>query len=183
MTKSIITRCKHCGREYAYHLSGLGLHSQFDDRDYCLSCRIKIGDILATIPKKYVSKYKEVPIDEKLRYIFKKLYEKEENDGEILGGRIRVCVPLDYDYIELYIHDGKTYALCTNDGNTNSHLFLLSEFDIQKNDFTGKAWITNLPDSYRKASPMCRRVENFKVDECKLSPPIGDLGYKDLVNN
>lgn len=53
----------------------------------------------------------------------------------------------------------------------------------QKDEFTDKAWLNDSTDSYKKAIPIDRKHENFNVDECKLSPPIGKVFYREFIIN
>ena len=181
--KSITKRCKHCRCEYTYYLSGLYSRIPLNDKDYCPSCKKVMIKALGSISKKYESKYKEIPIDEELLPIFKGLKDEKESHQGVISASTIVCEPLIYDNVELYNHNGNSYALCKNNNENVNHLFLLSEFDIQKNEFTGKAWLNDMPDSYKKGSPLCRRIESFKVDECGLPPPNGEVFYRDLIDN
>lgn len=181
--KSVIKRCKHCQCEYTYYLSGFYCRIPLNDKDYCPSCKKLMIKALGGIPKKYKSEYKEIPIDEELLSIFKKLKDEKENKQGVINCSTIVCEPLVYDNVELYSHNGKSYALCKNNDEINFHLFLLSELDIQKNEFTNKAWLNDSPDSYKKGSPLCRRLGNLNANEYKLPPPIGKLFYTDLTNN
>lgn len=53
----------------------------------------------------------------------------------------------------------------------------------QKDEFTGKAWLNDSTDSYKKTIPIDRKYENFNVDDCKLPPPIGKVFYREFIIN
>lgn len=179
--KTIIQRCKHCKSSYTYQISGDGCLDKYNDNDYCPKCKKRIVDTLNEIPQKYEGVYREIPFDKELFSIFQEIKEIEErNDG--FFSNLRVGVPLDYNIIELYNYNNNSYALCKNKYNDGWHLLLLSEFDLELKEFTGRNWHDGSRCGYRKGMPMCRTVENFKVESINIPPPCGSLFYQDLIN-
>lgn len=179
--KTYITRCKHCGMEYTFQASGEGCFDNYNDRDYCPTCKKAIVDALNKEPKKFVGRYKEIPLDNNLLSTFKEIKEEDEkNRGFFIG--FRECVPIDFDIIELYCYEYKSYALCKNKDEKEWHLLLKSEFDVEKNEFTDNPWKCGIRREYRKASPMCRTIESFKVEPINLPPPSGTVLSNMLMN-
>lgn len=179
--KTYKTRCKHCGREYTFQASGEGCLDNYNDKDYCPTCKKAIVDALSKVPKKFVGIYKEIPLDNNLLPIFKEIKEEDEKDRGFFI-RMRECVPIDFDIIELYCYEYKSYALCKNKEEKEWHLLMKCEFDEVKKEFTDKPWKCGKRREYRKVSPMCRTVANFEVKTINMPPPSGTVLSNMLMN-
>lgn len=68
----------------------------------------------------------------------------KKKSGIMWPGVILITTPelsvLDYDNIELYEYQSKSYALCHNDNCDDLHLFVLQEYNLINNEFTKKYW-------------------------------------------
>lgn len=178
-------RCTHCGSEYSYQISGYGCQYEVNDEDYCPDCKKVILNALSNVPKKFTNKWKEIPYDEKLVQGFNSLKKDEEERDTVLFS-VLIGVNLDFDCIELYYYGHKRYALCKNKEDKDWKIFLESEFDLYKNDFTGKVWTDarlRNSDTYRKGCNFLRALENVPAHECKesgISKPLGGVHWQDF---
>lgn len=179
--KTIVQRCKHCKQSYTYQISGNGCLDKYNDKDYCLNCKKSIVDALNETPQRYEGIYKEIPFDEELFSTFQEIKESKERNDNFFSN-LKVTVPLDYDIIELYNYNNNSYALCRYKDDEKCHLLLLSEFDLEREEFTVKNWNDGTRCRYRKGMPMCRTFENFKVEPINVPPPNGNLYYQDFIN-
>lgn len=66
-------RCKHCGDEYSFQLSGNGDYT-YNDEHYCHDCKKTMLDALENIPKKFIYGWKEIPfhITERMKEVKEK---------------------------------------------------------------------------------------------------------------
>ena len=72
---------------------------------------------------------------------------------------------LDYDNIELYEYQSKSYALCHNDNCDDLHLFVLQEYDLINNEFTKKYWNNRYGYKYESYTVGGNKI-SVKIDRC-----------------
>ena len=91
------------------------------------------------------------------------LYESLKNDYNV-----EIIDILDYDNIELYEYQSKSYALCHNDNCDDLHLFVLQEYDLINNEFTKKYWNNKYGDKYESYTLGCNWIRSFnkKIGKC-----------------
>ena len=92
--------------------------------------------------KRYMEIYNKSLIGELLKV--KESVISKKKSGIMWPGVILITTPelsvLDYDNIELYEYQSKSYALCHNDNCDDLHLFVLQEYNLINNEFTKKYW-------------------------------------------
>lgn len=167
-------RCRHCGSEYEYQASGCGCRSPNNDKDYCPECMKIILEVLNKQPVKFTKRYMEIDnkslIDELLKV--KESVISKKKSGIMWPGVILITTPelsvLDYDNIELYEYQSKSYALCHNNNCDDLHLFVLQEYDLINNEFTKKYWNNKYGDKYESYALGSNWIRSFnkKIGKC-----------------
>lgn len=172
----VIKRCKHCGQEYSYQMSGEGCHDKYNNKDYCPTCYEVMMTALEKVPIKYHPQYVEVKQNETIINDLHKL--KEDYEKEIYSDTFRCqAIKCVMHHGDEYVYKGKNYLY--EDGK----LYLLSECNAN-NETTGKPWReygdTNnyyIPtNGYRPPSD----DEIKEMKECQMPPPLGKLLFNDL---
>lgn len=177
-----ILRCKHCHKEYTYCTYGNGPEygTEFGcSMDYCAECQSAINNALKNIPSKFESRFFEIkqngllPVFEKIR--------KKEKEKNAWPNFCSLDNYTNYDNTEIYIHNKRKFLVGWDDKTPeNKHIFISMEYDLQKNDFTGKPWHYNADDSYTKFRNPIRCLQRQSIKLQPLAPPIGELFFHDF---
>lgn len=174
-----LNRCKHCGKEYEYYVSGVC--SEYNNDTYCNDCYKTMMDSLRKIPRKYAPRYnvltdnlKNVITYEKLEAL-KKEFINEHSDAKF---PITIkCFPKCYSsktenspykkYCEEYIYNGMDVIACFDDLKEENKLIKVkSEYDIENKKFTGKLWsVCDRTNRYipLSTSPILTELKNLNI--------------------
>jgi hypothetical protein len=161
--------------------------------DYCGECQTAIDNALGKIKVKFEPKFVEIKPTFGLPELLAGI--KAEHNRKVEGSDTPwptiVCLNLpdcDYDNVEEYTHNGKTFRIAWDDFKENDrHYFVQMEYDIAKKDVTQKTWdAKSYKDSYRcgKSSKhffkkMCEATnEIFGTHPMEL--PKGNLFFLDF---
>ena len=182
-------RCKHCHKTYTYCTHG---NDDGCSMDYCSECQTAIDEALGKIKVKFEPKFVEIKPTFGLPELLNGIKANEERKPEnySLNFPSIVCLNLpdcEYDNIEEYTHEGKTYRIAWDDDHEDDlHYFIQMEYDIEKGAVTRNVWkAEDYKDSYRKGKSakyfmkrMCQAVsEIVSPHQCEL--PTGKLFYLD----
>jgi len=177
-----ILRCKHCQKEYTYCTYGNGPEWGTEEgcsQDYCAECQKAINKALEVIP----IKFKPIPVEINEPELFAILDKIKEEDDKKDYLKMTALTSGEYDNIDKYTHDGKTYYIEYNDDTPEErHLFVEMEYDILKKEITKHYWRADKhDDSYMHGRNMhkdMRRIfERSKIETMPLPSPQGKLNY------
>lgn len=151
--KHIIIRCKHCKKEYIYCTYGNGPEYGTEEgcsREYCAECQKAIDSALANIPVKFRPIKIEITDEEEKKKILTQLYDiKAKAEKNEIFHSIRL-LSSNYDNIDKYIYNLKTYYIEYNDNTPNDkHLSVEMEYDIIGEKVTSKLWKTIHENSFQ----------------------------------
>lgn len=123
--------------------------------DYCGECQTAIDNALGKIKVKFEPKFVEIKptfgLPELLNNIKAKETRKDEESTFPITVRLNFS-DCEYDNVEEYTHEGKTFRVAWDDGNEEElHYFVQMEYDIEAGEVTRNIWRTeDYKDSYRK---------------------------------
>lgn len=161
--------------------------------DYCGECQTAIDNALGMIKVKFEPKFVEIKptfgLPDMLAGIKNKETQRNQEDG--INFPMVVCLNLpdcDYDNVEEYTHEGKTYRIAWDDGKEDElHYFVQMEYDIDKGEVTTNVWKA---DSYRDSFRSGKSSKHFMkkltetLSEIFTGPPMkepsGILPYLDF---
>lgn len=175
-----ILRCKHCQKEYTYCTYGNGPEWGTEEgcsQEYCAECQKAINKALEVIPVKF----KPIPVEIDKPELFDILDKIKEEDDKKDYLKMTSITLGEYDNIDKYTHDGKTYYIEYNDDTPEErHLFVEMEYDILKKEITKHYWrADNYCDSYIHGRNIHKdmKIALDKVKPTQLPPPSGKLTY------
>ena len=174
-----LNRCKHCGKEYEYYVSGV--YREYNNEVYCNGCYKAMLDSLKKIPRKYIPKYNVLPDRLKSTITYEKLeILKKEFINEQINSKFPItlkCFPKCYSrnddnsdstkYCEEYIYNGMDIIVCFNDLNDKNKLIKVKlEYDLENKKFTEKIW--NIYDKNNRyiplsTSPILTELKNLNI--------------------
>jgi hypothetical protein len=157
-------RCKHCKKEYIYCTYGNGPEYGTEEgcsREYCAECQQAIDNALANIPIKFKPIKVEITDEEKKKKILSQLYDiKTKAEKNDVFHVIRLLNSSNYDNIDIYTYNSKTYYVEYNDDTPNDkHLLIEMEYDIIAEKVTSKSWKTTHENSFQHARSI---INEFK---------------------
>lgn len=157
-------RCKHCKKEYIYCTYGNGPEYGTEEgcsEEYCAECQKAIDYALLNIPVKFKPVKVEITDEEEKKKILIQLYDIK---AKIEKGDVSHMVALlnsDYDNIDMYICNSKTYYIEYNDNTPNDkHLSIEMEYDIIAGKTTSKLWKTTNKNTFQHGRGI---VNAFKI--------------------
>lgn len=149
--KTTRKRCKHCGIEYSYQLSGNGDY-EYNDEYYCHDCKKVMMDALKSVPKKFTYGWKEIPFNfsDRMKDVRQKtlsfLEECKKKNMPVIRKVYPTCFNSKISKAEYYVIDNIIY-LVRYFYNGEKKMFMLCEKDINNGQY-GKYWAVNEADSY-----------------------------------
>lgn len=186
-----ILRCKHCHKTYTYCTHG---NDDGCSKDYCGECQTAIDNALGKIKVKFQPKFVEIKptfgLSDMLGEIREKETKKLESDDLRFPAIVCLNVPdCEYDNVEEFTHEGKTYRIAWDDGNENEqHYFIQMEYDVEKGAVTSNVWrAETYNDSYRKGKSakhlmksMMKHLETAMVNPKPMKKPSALLSFMDF---
>lgn len=141
-------RCKHCRKLYTYCTYGNGPEYGTEEgcsKEYCAECQTAINKALKEIP----IKFKPIKVEIEDDALLKELLEiKNKHNGTPFSWIVSI-VQGDYDNVDTYTHDGKTYYVQYNDDTPDDlHLFVEKEYDVANQKVTNNYWKTENGETY-----------------------------------
>lgn len=182
-----VLRCKHCHKTYTYCTHG---NEDGCSMDYCGECQTAIDNALGKIKVKFEPKFVEIKPTFGLPDLLNRIRENEKRHSENHSFNFPsiICLNLpdcEYDNIEEFTHEGKTYRIAWDDGHDDElHYFIQMEYDIEKDAVTRNVWkAESYKDSYRSGKSAkhfmkkaCQAVSEFIASK-PLAQPSGNLFY------
>ena len=178
-----LNRCKHCGKEYEYYVSGVC--SEYNNDTYCNDCYKAMMDSLRKIPRKYAPRYNVLTDNLKNVITYEKLEAlKKEFINEQIDAKFPItikCFPKCYSsktenspykkYCEEYIYNGMDIIVCFDDLKEENKLIKVkSEYDIENKKFTGKIW--NTYDKKNRYIPLSTSPILTELKELNIKPNL-----------
>ena len=126
-----------------------------------------ILEALNNQPVKFTKRYMEIDNKSLMGELLKvkESVISKKKSGIMWPGVILITTPelsiLDYDNIELYEYQSKSYALCHNDNCDDLHLFVLQEYDLINNEFTKKYWNNKYAYEYESYNLGSNLIRSF----------------------
>lgn len=150
--------------------------------DYCAECQSAIDAALASIPKKYTWKMREIRPTLGLLDALAETKEKVEKAMDTGHSLLPFAVvhPLScsvYDNVDIYVRGGIEYHVGWNDPTPEEkHVSVRMEYSIADGQFTGKAWTVDSDDSYEHQRPI--KLSDIElIEESPMDPPRGTLFF------
>lgn len=179
-----ILRCKHCKKKYTYCTYGNGEGYGTEEgcsMEYCSECQKAIDEALGKIKVKFKPKYRK--IEEPLLFeVFDKLREHKQYSTYFVNEWIG-----DYDNAEYFIHNNKKFMVGWYDEKPDEKdIYILSEYDILNDCFTGNVWKCDDKDTYYCSKNFFKNFnkgfsKNLLKDTEGLPEPTGELFYFEPV--
>lgn len=177
-------RCKHCGIEYSYQLSG-NWDYKYNDEHYCPDCKKVMLEALENVPKKFTYGWKEIPfnISEKMKNVKQKklsfLAECKNKNIPVIKKVYSVFFNSKISKTEYFVIDNIKY-LIQYFYNGEKKMFMWCEKNID-NDEYGKYWVVNETDLYDVNENF--RKETFDITSQHLEQPSNKIFFMQPYNN
>ena len=180
-----VLRCKHCHKTYTYCTHG---NDDGCSTDYCGECQTAIDKALGKIKVKFEPKFVEIKPTFGLPEMLNNIKAAKTRKEQESNFPITVCLNLpdcDYDNVEEYTHDGKTYRIAWDDGHEEElHYFVQMEYDIEKGAVTRNVWkAEDYKDSYRKGKSVNHFLKTminagvYTTPVTSMNEPSGLMSY------
>lgn len=161
-------RCKHCKKEYIYCTYGNGPEYGTEEgcsKEYCAECQQAIDNALANIPVKFKPIKVEITDEKEKKKILSQLYDiKTKAEKNDVFHVIRLnWGSSNYDNIDIYTYNSKTYYVEYNDDTPNDkHLLIEMEYDITAEKVTSKLWKTTHENSFQHGRNIVNELKHLK---------------------
>lgn len=124
--KHLFKRCRYCGREYTYQISGFGCHESTNDVDYCPECKAIINKALKeAVPSSTIIKSRMKDIDRSeipeadLQKMLNYVHEEEPKKDYDIFPTLRRVYPMgtfgEYENVERFDIGFLTYYMLYNE--------------------------------------------------------------------
>lgn len=156
-------RCKHCKKEYIYCTYGNGPEYGTEEgcsKEYCAECQQTIDNALANIPVKFKPIKVEITDEKEKKKILSQLDDiKTKSEKNDVFHLIRL-LNSNYDNIDIYTYNSKTYYVEYNDDTPNDkHLLIEMEYDITAEKVTSKVWKTIRGNTFQHGRSIKKEFE------------------------
>lgn len=177
-------RCKHCGNEYSYQLSGNGDY-QYNDEHYCPDCKKVMLDALENVPKKFTYGWREIPfiISDRMKDVKQKTLsfwqECKKKNMPVMRRVYPTCFNSKISKTEHFVINNVKY-LIQHFYNGEKKMFMWCEKNIDNNEY-GKCWVVNEIDSYDVDTNFHKG--QFTMTSQNLPEPLNNIFFVQPFDN